>query len=274
MVTKADIHEKIIKRWRVYKTRKDLGLKLYELILYDTVYFLSKRRRTLLGRKIWNSNARRVAFSNYGLKFTENSNINEVIFDRSYTRHNLFLPSEEDIVVDVGAQDGDYAVLCSKFYRAKVYAFEPLFDNFKTIQKNIKLNQLQINRIKAFNIALGDKRVTKEITFYKDMANNTGKGHKIKIKFRTLDSYKLNPTILKVDVEGFEMDVLNGAIETISKYKPKIIVETHSSILEKSVLRFLSKFGYSLMYKSKSWYGAANPEFNKVTNLFLSTKTN
>ncbi len=100
------------------------------------------------------------------------------------------------------------------------------------------------------------------------MANNIGKGKKIRVKFRTLDSYKLKPDIMKIDVEGFELEVLDGAIKTIKKYHPKIIIETHSRALEKHTNEFLSKSGYKLAHEGRSVYNV-NKEFDKVTNLFF-----
>ena len=61
------------------------------------------------------------------------------------------------------------------------------------------------------------------ISYSGEMANNINKGKKIKATFRTLDSYKLKADLLKIDVEEFELEVLEGAIKTIKKYHPKII---------------------------------------------------
>ncbi len=100
------------------------------------------------------------------------------------------------------------------------------------------------------------------------MANNIGKGKKIRVKFRTLDSYKLKADLLKIDVEGFEIEVLEGTIKTIKKYHPKIIIETHSRALEKQTKEFLSRLNYDLKHEGRSAYNV-NKEFDKVTNLFF-----
>ena len=106
------------------------------------------------------------------------------------------------------------------------------------------------------------------ISYSGEMANNINKGKKIKATFRTLDSYKLKADLLKIDVEEFELEVLEGAIKTIKKYHPKIIIETHSRALEKQTKGFLSRLNYKLKHEGRAVYNA-NKGFDKVTNLFF-----
>ncbi len=86
---------------------------------------------------------------------------------------------------------------------------------------------------------MGNANKTAMLSYSGEMANNINKGEKIKTTFRTLDSYKLKADLLKIDIEGFELDVLDEAIKTIKKYHPKIIIETHSRALEKQTKEFL-----------------------------------
>ena len=257
------------KRILSYKNRKQLNIKLSDLIAYDSILFFKKDKRREIGRKIFTSFGRSLALSDYELKFTEKSDVNEVFCDKIYQIYKEFIPKKEQVVADIGAQYGDYAILCSKVYKAKVYTFEPLPDNFKEIEENIKLNDLTEKEVKAFNVALSDENKEKYITFDGDMANSIGKGKKIRIKFRTLDSYKIKPDIIKIDVEGFEVNVLRGAIKTIKKYKPKIIIETHSRELEEQVKEMLTSLVYKLKHEGRAVYNV-NEKFDKVTNLFFS----
>ena len=134
--------------------------------------------------------------------------------------------------------------------------------------ENIKLNGLTDDSIKAFNIALGNVNKTEIVSYSDNMTNNINEGEKIKTTFRTLDSYKLKADLLKIDVEGFELEVLEGAVETLEKYHPKIIIETHSRALEKQTKEFLSRLNYNLKHEGRSIYNA-NKEFDKITNLFF-----
>ena len=194
-------------RINLYKNRKKIGISLKERLAYDTVLIFKREERIKAGKRILKKRGRYYAKQRYNLEFTENSNVNEVFVDNIYSIYSDFIPKEGQVVVDIGAQYGDYAILCSKVYKAKVYTFEPLPENFKEITENIKLNELNERQIKAFNVALGNKDKTEMLSYSGEMANNIGEGKKIEVKFRTLDSYKIKPDIMKIDVEGFELDV-------------------------------------------------------------------
>ncbi len=84
----------------------------------------------------------------------------------------------------------------------------------------------------AYNVALG---TGKNIGGMRH-ENMLVKGYKNNFETRTLDSFNLEKVdILKIDVEGFECDVVEGAINTISKHKPKIILKMHGSKSRKNV---------------------------------------
>lgn len=79
----------------------------------------------------------------------------------------------------------------------------------------------------------------------------------------TIDQYvndtNIIPNIIKIDVEGAELNVLNGCKETLSKHKPKIILEIHDDFLRKNfntepvqVINFIEKFNYKQNLKVKN----------------------
>jgi FkbM family methyltransferase len=123
-------------------------------------------------------------------------------------------------LVDVGANVGAWAIRASRFYE-HVYAFEPNRTFFGGLERNIRLNHC--NNTEAFNIALGD---TDGYTSQTIMTH--GKKGADSVPTRRLDSFQLNPSILKVDVEGTGDRVLKGALRTIASSHPTIILETHS----------------------------------------------
>ena len=270
-------------RWKLRRYRlihKYRSYPISKLIFYDTlgrVFYKQsasyKKKRKQIANCIYRSLrsfSKIVAIKDYSLKFSNKSQIEEVLLERVYTSYRDFIPTQEDTVVDVGAQYGDYAILCAGYYKVKkVYCFEPLKLNFKEIEKNIKLNKLK--NISAYNVALGSENKMIKITYNGDMAG-IGGGRTQKTYLKTLDSYRLKPTILKIDVEGFEMDVLRGAIKTISKSHPKIIIETHTSKLRKEVLSFLGSIGYKVKHYGRSVTPKAG-EFDFVQNLFLTYKS-
>lgn len=263
-----DLKKAAKRRISLYRNRKKMGVPLKELLAYDSILLFKREERIKAGKRILKKRGRYYAKQRYNLEFTENSDVDEIFTDNIYSIYSDFIPKEGQVVVDIGAQYGDYAILCSKVYKAKVYTFEPLPENFKEITENIKLNGLNERQIQAFNVALGNKDKTEILSYSGEMANNFGEGNRIEVEFRTLDSYKIKPDLMKIDVEGFELDVLEGAIETIKKYHPKIIIETHSKELEKKTKEFLSRFDYRLKHEGRSIYNV-NDKFDKVTNLFF-----
>ena len=215
-----------------------------------------------------NAKARKKARTEYGLRFTADSNISEVIGEGIYTSFRDFMPKASDTVYDVGAQHGDYSLLCAVF-GANVHAFEPLKKNLTIFNKNLKLNPGQL--IYLNGEAVGDKLDVIEIPYDEEMASIDGKSRE-HVRMTTIDDYtsisRSHPTILKIDVEGFELQVLKGAAETLKQYHPRIIIETHSSQLESECLKYLADFGYKVIHtgrvaQNKGW-------MDKVTNLFLA----
>ena len=73
---------------------------------------------------------------------------------------------------------------------------------------------------------------------------------------------------MKIDVEGFEMDVLKGAIKTIKTHHPKIILEVHTKALKEQCIKFLSGFGYKVVHYDRTIHNRYT-EFDTIQNLFL-----
>jgi FkbM family methyltransferase len=174
-----------------------------------------------------------------------------------------FTPNNGQVVIDVGANYGDSAIWWSKKFGAKVIAFEPLSYVFTELERNIKLNAVDVV---AYNIALGSG----EEVYGNSVGGMLSTGGNLKINTERLDSYTFDRVdLLKIDVEGFEYEVLNGAEKTISKFKPRIIIETHSRDLRKICHRYLSDHGYSLKFEGRT-ISSDNKAMNRVTNLFYA----
>jgi FkbM family methyltransferase len=174
-----------------------------------------------------------------------------------------FKPESGQMVIDIGANYGDSAIWWAKAFGTKVIAFEPLVNVFNALEENIKLNNVDVT---AYNLALGNGE---EISGSSD-GNMFSSGGNIKLKSEKLDSFSFERVdLLKIDVEGFEMDVLLGAENTIRQFKPRIILETHSRELRKKCHAFLSSLGYSLKVEGRT-VTIKSPGMDKITNLFYS----
>jgi FkbM family methyltransferase len=156
------------------------------------------------------------------------------------------------LVLDIGANIGNHSLfMATQANCKKIISFEPLPEIFSVLQKNIAENHL--DNIEPLNYAVGKERGFAEIA--KTIENNCGatslklSEKRTDIELIALDDFFSNiPKIdfVKIDVEGFEVEVLKGMKKTISKYKPKIWLEVQkTTFLE--VNEILENFGYKIL---------------------------
>jgi FkbM family methyltransferase len=183
-----------------------------------------------------------------------------------------------DVVFDCGAHQGYTSLLFSNWSgtSGKVYSFEPYSLNFEILVENIKLNN-SIN-IFPYNFALGDIDGNCDM-LPKSNSNviNQGKGERVKII--KLDNFTdIIPNFIKIDVEGFEMKVLEGASNILLEGHTKFDIEIHPSEMKKyhsSVDDLLSMIGLSRYECFIQWNDNIEPivyngeEINERVHLFL-----
>jgi FkbM family methyltransferase len=144
------------------------------------------------------------------------------------------------VVYDLGANVGFTAVLACKCVgeKGKVVCFEPMDHNAKQVQVNAKLNNF--SQIEVFQVALGECDGVAEfqtshsptwgrLTSAGDTPEQTGV---TQVTVRQLDKLVEEkqlplPNFIKMDVEGAEADVIRGAYGTLSRSRPKMIIELH-----------------------------------------------
>ncbi len=160
--------------------------------------------------------------------------------------------NKNSTIIDIGANIGNHTLYwANESHAKKIYAFEPIPYIFKILKKNIEINNLK-NRVILYNIGLADKQENGEIkSFCKQNFGGTRlrvlkSNTKDIIPLNTLDSFNIiedNIDLLKIDVEGMDFEVLSGALNTIKKYKPIIMIESFPDSLKKSN-SFLNNLGY------------------------------
>tara|TARA_E500000178_G_C17013307_1_gene751598 strand:- start:1062 stop:2090 length:1029 start_codon:yes stop_codon:yes gene_type:complete len=142
--------------------------------------------------------------------------------------------------VDAGAYVGEISKKINKIYKTKVLAFEPNKENFKILNKKKSKN------IQCFNLALSKKNTFLELTNSKDSSNVLGfkskeKDMRTKVQAVKLDKFlNYNIQFLKIDVEGAEIQLLEGAKKVLKKFKPNLAISVyhkHNDILE--IYRFI-----------------------------------
>jgi len=155
--------------------------------------------------------------------------------EMSFLLHFL---NNKDLFVDVGANIGTYVLLASGHRRAQSIAIEPIPVTHEHLKKNISINELNALII-THNIGLGAEEKKLKFTSLWDTYNNVisdddlkKEKYFIEVEVRTLDSIvgELQPSLLKIDVEGFEFEVIKGGHKTLSKPSLKaIIIELNGS---------------------------------------------
>lgn len=157
-------------------------------------------------------------------------------YEMAFLLHFL---TKEDLFADVGANIGSYSILASGVKGSKTIAFEPSLVTFSQLQKNIVLNHLEEN-IKAYNLALGAKVDTLSFTVELDTVNHVvpdyelrNTRNRIEVNVDALDNMVNEhgvPALIKIDVEGFETEVINGMEKTVRDQTLKaIIIELNGS---------------------------------------------
>ncbi len=146
------------------------------------------------------------------------------------------------VFFDIGANVGTYSLYYCSIYNSKIYSFEPSYRNLDLLIKNINLNNLSKN-ISVISNPVYDKETINSFNQKENIAGNAGATFSEKnlfgLNFKTLglsiDYLVTNniiekPNLIKIDVDGNELEVLKGAKKTIlDKSCETILVETRGS---------------------------------------------
>lgn len=176
------------------------------------------------------------------------------------------LIKEDGLVLDIGANIG---VMTTYFARrlknSRVLAFEPIPQNLKTLNRVISF--FKLSNVGVLNIALSD--VDGKLNMIMPVINsarkqglshvrnskteNKGHGEEFEVDGKRLDSVeevinsKEKITAIKIDVEGYELNVLKGAINTIRKHKPIIYCELWPGEQRDNTIELMQSLAYSSM---------------------------
>jgi FkbM family methyltransferase len=172
------------------------------------------------------------------------------------------LPLAGKVVYDVGAFIGRMSLYFSKEAK-QVVAFEPV--NFLRLRENLQLNR--VRNVTVCQFALGSREETRELVYDRRMPGAASGNDEIRAqiletseRFRTisirivpLDSLHDLPTpnLIKIDVEGMELEVLGGMQGLLKSARPDLYIELHGANVEqkegnaRAVVRFLKNSGYS-----------------------------
>ncbi len=136
---------------------------------------------------------------------------------------------EGETFLDIGANVGGYSIRAAK-HGMKVIAFEPNPDAASVLRENIRLNFPSTNtQVEVRQVALGLKDETAFLILRGGRSEMADEGERVEV--RRLDSYSFdNISLIKIDVEGHEEAVLRGAERTLTKHRPRLVVEVHGEM--------------------------------------------
>jgi len=238
---------------------------LPELFSFPSIYSASKCR---YGQMIYLANDEYVggSLSLYG-EFSEGE---AQVFGR--------LVKEGDVVVEIGANIGAHTVLLARLAAkaGAVLAFEPQPVLYQTLCANIALNS--ITNVMAEKCGLGNRSQTLHIPVLDYGArNNFGAislelvedGEPVQVK--RLDSYGIGKcAFIKIDVEGMEQQVLEGASRTIHALRPVMYVENDRKEKSPGLIQLLLAMDYALWWHVTPLYNSNNFAGNR-NNVFGAT---
>lgn len=153
------------------------------------------------------------------------------------------LAKTSNTILDIGANIGIYSLVGSLASKkpSKIYAFEPIPENYSLLQKN--LTQNKADNVHPVNAAVGDFTGSIEIEFEKDSiaTHHISKNPKnpIPVNILSVDEYvnemKLkNVDLIKMDIEGYEGYAIDGARDTLRRKDLRLIIEFSADFIRRS----------------------------------------
>jgi FkbM family methyltransferase len=173
--------------------------------------------------------------------------------DMAFILHVL---NPEDVFVDVGANAGAYTLLATAVKGARTFSFEPVPSTYARLMDNVRLNDLG-ERVQAFNLGLSDREG--ELAFTSDnscrnhvVASGETPPSSVSLKVVPLDAALAgqSPAVLKIDVEGFERPVLDGARRLLGDDSlHSVIIEVNGSgqrygFADDDIVQRMRRFGF------------------------------
>lgn len=151
----------------------------------------------------------------------------EFLYEKEESERFLGLIEKGDVVFDIGGQVGYYTLLALQGGAGKLYAFEISRAYRKEIKRQVSIAGLR-NRVEIIAAALGE-RDGKEVMF-QDYFGKT------KMRGCALDTFckerNISPNVIKIDVQGQEIAVLEGMRETLKKHRPRLMVMLYEELLQ------------------------------------------
>lgn len=186
-------------------------------------------------------------------------------YEKFQGRILLELAEESKEFFDIGANMGYYSLAAPKVNSTiKVHAFEPQPNVYSALVRNVSLNSLN-GRVQLHNLGLGSKESITTMFIppftgsgggsLANLHQDEGSPQEVEVQVKVLDEYLgsvCNPDLIKIDVEGYEYEVVSGAMRLINQSKPTIIIELLRKWMKpfgkhpQDVVKLLEQEGYQI----------------------------
>ena len=202
------------------------------------------------------------------IKLYPNSYLSYLILKGDFENNELNLIRKfiqpSDVFLDIGANIGLFSILAEE-KKCSTWAIEPTPDTYQRLRENLALNKLKSAQI--FNYALSDKNGEAILNISEngmDAWNNISEMEqseigfkKVTIKTVTLDYFITEqkiptekPVFIKMDVEGWELNVLKGGEKYLTKHSPVLLIEFNDENFSKNnysgteLISYMNSLGY------------------------------
>ncbi len=174
------------------------------------------------------------------------------------------------VALDVGAQTGSFTLLSKYFPNSRWYAFEPIKEAAEELNANLKLNDIQT--VSVHSVCVSNRSGWETLKLPKDTHWGLATlGSKL-VRFKECDERKVRSVTLdnfvkkhrvkqvdfiKIDTEGWELYVLQGAKALIKKHRPVILMEFNEENMQQTqvnkedIHQFLKEMGYEWEFVSR-----------------------
>ncbi len=237
----------LIDRIQVY------SLYFWEYIRFGEVATLGHAIMYMLTRKSYASG--KIIETRMGRFATRPNTLDFQYINYAYELHiKKFIEKEQfNVFIDAGACLGEYSIWLGRKGK-RCFAFEPVSLSFHEIERNIELNQVNKN-VTAFNYGLGLKH---SVEFFEKNDINPGANKKVDgpginteefeinsldEKLQGFDLDKDSRIIMKIDVEGMELDTIMGAEKFINRFKNIVLIIEEKFSGADNIKKCLSKMG-------------------------------
>ncbi|MBL6931616.1 MAG: FkbM family methyltransferase [Rhodospirillales bacterium] len=159
------------------------------------------------------------------LDFTHQTRLFLGLYEIEIAGHCKRLLRQSRSAFDIGANAGYYSLILAKHTGGQVVAVEPVDENISKMQANFARNPYPITAVQAL---VGAK----------------SEGDTVSLDQLSADYFR--PDFIKMDIEGGEVDALQGGLRLLEEHRPHLVIEVHGEQLEAGCREILTRFDYRI----------------------------